>query len=92
MSVFKKKKRVDTPDSLIQQADSIVEAQKAQFREIAQKVADAMEQRTNAINELGKEKEALRAKQERVENMISQESDKIKADSAYHDRVQDFIN
>jgi hypothetical protein len=91
MPLLKKKTVVETPESKIQQADIQIEAQKDQFRTLAQEVEYGMGLRGEAISEIETEIEILQIKLENKKKQLEVENDKFKMDEAYLGRVQQFI-
>jgi predicted RNase H-like nuclease (RuvC/YqgF family) len=91
MRILKKQNKVVTPEVKIQEADIQIEAQKDQFRKLAQEVEYGMSLRSEAISELETEIETLKIKLENKQKQVEVENDKFKMDEAYLGRVQQFI-
>jgi SMC interacting uncharacterized protein involved in chromosome segregation len=86
-----KKVKVETPEVKIAGANLHVDAQKAQFTTMIEEVNYAIDQRTEAIDELDKEISSLEAQLNKKCIELEKAVDANSADRAYIERLQAFI-
>jgi uncharacterized protein YhaN len=86
-----RKNKVVTPEVKVEQANLQVEAQQSQFTLMVGEVANAIEARKEAIEELNKEVESLLAQVEVKSQAIDKAEVQNKLDDAYIARLRELL-